>query len=139
MLLAIVKVLHGDAPELPLEHRETPLLLGAHGKDTALDAHPAPASAPHGADDDRAAAVDVAVQQGMQRDDGIVVLGRGMHEVDDQAGLLARVATCDAPDALLVDALGRCGARCTQTVARGLFHPSARSCALISTSMSPRS
>jgi hypothetical protein len=31
------------------------------------------------------------------------------------------------------------GARCMQTVARGEFHPSASSCALTSTSISPRS
>ena len=43
----------------------------------------------------------------MQRDDRVVVLGRGVHEVDDEPRLLAGVAAGDAPDALLVDALGR--------------------------------
>ena len=42
----------------------------------------------------------------MQRDDRVVVLGRGVHEVDDEPRLLAGVAARDAPDALLVDALG---------------------------------
>ena len=37
---------------------------------------------------------------------GIVVLGRRVHEVDHQAGLLAGVAARDAADALLVDPLG---------------------------------
>ena len=60
-----------------------------------------------GPDDDRAAAVDVAVEQRVQRDDRVVVLGRRVDEVDDDARLLARLAARDAADALLVDALGR--------------------------------
>ena len=106
MLLAVVEVLDGDPPQLTLEDREPPLLLGAHRQHAPLDAHPAPAAAAHGTDDDRAAAVDVAVEQRVQRDDGIVVLGGRVHEVDDQPRLLARVPARDAPDALLVDALG---------------------------------
>ena len=58
-----------------------------------------------GPDDDRAAAVDVAVEQLVQRHDRLVVRGRRVHEVDDDARLLARVAAGDATDALLVDAL----------------------------------
>ena len=41
----------------------------------------------------------------MQRHDRVVVRGRRVHEVDDDARLLARVAARDAADALLVDAL----------------------------------
>ena len=106
VLLAVVEVLDGDPPQLALEDREPPLLLGAHGQHAPLDAHPPAASAAHRADDDRAAAVDVAVEQRVQRHDRVVVLGGGMHEVDDQPRLLAGVAAGDAPDALLVDALG---------------------------------
>jgi hypothetical protein len=107
--------------------------------DPALDAHAPPAPAAHGTDDDRAAAVDVAVEQRVQRDDGVVVLRAGVDEVDDDARLLARLAARDAADALLVDAPDAVGARCRQTVARGEFQPSASSCALMRTSTSPRS
>ena len=106
MLLAVVEVLDGDPPQLALEDREAPLLLRAHRQHAALDAHPPAAAAADRADDDRAAAVDVAVEQRVQRHDRVVVLGGGVHEVDDQPRLLARVAAGDAPDALLVDALG---------------------------------
>ena len=43
----------------------------------------------------------------MQRHDRVVVLGRGMDEVDDDPRLLARMAASHAADALLIDALGR--------------------------------
>src|SRR4029077_17024115 len=78
----------------------------AHGQHAPLHSHSAPAAATDGADDDRAATIDVAVEQRMQRHDRIVVLGRRVHEVDDQPRLLAGMAAGDAPDALLVDALG---------------------------------
>ena len=76
------------------------------GIDALLDADPAAAAAADRADDDRAAAVDVAVEQAVEGDDRLVVAGRGVDEVDDEAGLLARVAAGDAADALLVDPLG---------------------------------
>ena len=106
VLLAVVEVLDGDPPQLALEDLGPPLRLGADGQHAALDAHPPAAAAAHRADDDRAAAVDVAVQQRVQRHDGVVVLGRRVDEVDDDARLLAGMAAGDAPDALLVDALG---------------------------------
>ena len=106
MLLAVVEVLDGDPPQLALEDLEAPLLLGAHRQHAPLHPHPPPAAAAHRADDDRPAAVDVAVEQRMQRHHRVVVLGRGVHEVDDQPRLLAGVAAGDAPDPLLVDALG---------------------------------
>ena len=106
MLLAVVEVLDGDPPQLALEDREAALLLRAHRQHAPLDAHPPPAPAPHRADDDRATAVDVAVEQRVQRHDRVVVLGRGVDEVDDQARLLAGVTAGHAPDALLVDPLG---------------------------------
>ena len=76
VLLAVVEVLDRDPPQLALEDREPPLLLGAHRQHAPLDAHPPAAPAPDRADDDRAAAVDVAVQQRVQRHDRVVVLGR---------------------------------------------------------------
>ena len=63
VLLAVVEVLDGDPPELALEDRETPLLLCTDGQHAPLDAHPPAAAAAHGPDDDRAAAVDVAIEQ----------------------------------------------------------------------------
>ncbi len=65
-----------------------------------------PAAAADGPDDDRAAAVDVAVEQAVQGDDGLVVSGGRVDQVDHQAGLLARVTARDSADALLVDAAG---------------------------------
>src|ERR1700710_22216 len=107
VLLAVVEVLDGDPPQLALEDGEAPLLLGADGQHAALDAHPPPAPAAHGADDDRAAAIDVAVEQRVQRHDGVVVLRPRVDEIHDEACLLAGMAARDAPDALLVDALRR--------------------------------
>ena len=106
VLLAVVEVLDGDPPQLALEDLGAPLGIGGHRQHAALDPHPAAAAAADGADDDRAAAVDVAVEQRVQRDDRVVVLGRRVHEVDDDPRLLARMAPRDAADALLVDALG---------------------------------
>ena len=106
MLLAVVEVLDRDPPQLALEHLGAALGIGRDRQHPALDANPPAASAPHRADDDRAAAVDVAIEQRVQRDDGIVVLGGGMDEVDDDPRLLARVPAGHAADALLVDALG---------------------------------
>jgi hypothetical protein len=42
----------------------------------------------------------------VQRHDRVVVLGRRVHEVDDDPGLLPRMPAGDAPDTLLVDPLG---------------------------------
>ena len=105
-LLAVVEVLDGDPPQLALEDLDAPVLVRGDRHHAALDAQPPPAAAAHRADDDRAAAVDVAVQQRVQRHDRVVVLGRRVDEVDDDARLLARMAARDAADALLVDALG---------------------------------
>ena len=107
MLLAVVQVLDRDPPQLALEDLVPPLLLRGDGDDATLYAHPPATAPPHRPDDDRAAAVHVAVQQRVQRHHGVVVLRRGMHEVDDDAGLLAGVPARDPADALLIDALGR--------------------------------
>ena len=106
-LLAVVEVLDGDPPQLALEDLDPPVLVRRHRQHAALDAQAPAAAAAHRADDDRAAAVDLAVEQRVQRDDRVVVLRRRMDEVDDDAGLLARMPARDAADALLVDALRR--------------------------------
>ena len=105
MLLGVVKALDRDSPELALEHREAPIGVRRDRHDSLFDPDPSPAPTPHRADDYRAAAVDVAVQQAVKGDDRLVVRGRGMHEVDDQPRFFARVSPRDAPDPLLVDAL----------------------------------
>ena len=84
-LLAVVEVLDRDPPELALEDLGAPLGIGRHRQHAALDADPAAAAAAHRPDDDRAAAVDVAVEQRVQRHDRVVVLGRRVDEVDDDA------------------------------------------------------
>ena len=104
MSLVGVEMLDRDPPELALEDREPPLVLGGDGQHPALDANPAAAAAAHRPDDDRASSVDVAVEQRVQRDDRVVVLRRGIDEVDDEARLLAGMAPRHAADALLVDA-----------------------------------
>ena len=106
VLLAVVEVLDRDPPQLALEYLCAPLGIRRDRQHPALDPHPAAATAAHRTDDDRAAAVDVAIEQRVQRHDRVVVLGRRMDEVDDDPRLLARVPAGDAPDALLVDALG---------------------------------
>ena len=91
MLLGVVEVLDRDPPELALEHLEAALGVVGDGDDPPLDPDPAAAAAAHRADDDRAAAVDVAVEQAVQGDDRLVVGRRRVDEVDHQAGLLAGV------------------------------------------------
>ena len=73
------------------------------GDDAPLDPHPAAAAPPHRTDDDRAAAVDVAVEQAVQGDDRLVVGRRRVDEVDHEAGLLAGRPPGHAADPLLVD------------------------------------
>ena len=77
VLLAVVEELDRDAPQLTLEDLVPPLFVRRDRDDAPLDAHPPAAAAAHGPDDDRAAAVDVAVEQRVQRHDGVVVLGAG--------------------------------------------------------------
>ena len=104
VLLGVVEVLDRDPPELALEHAQAPVRIVGDRDDALLDPDPAAAATAHRADHDRAAAVDVAVEQAVQGDDRLVVGGGRVDEVDHQAGLLARVAAGDAADALLVDA-----------------------------------
>ena len=104
VLLGVVEVLDRDPPQLALEHPQALVRHVGDRDDALLDAHAAAAAAAHGADHDRAAAVDVAVEQAVQGDDRLVVGGRGVDEVDHQARLLAGVSAGDAADALLIDA-----------------------------------
>ncbi len=90
VLLGVVQVLDGDAPELTLEDGDAALGVGRDRDDSPLDAHSAPAPAADGADDDGAASIDVAVQQGVKRHDCLVRGRRGMDEVDHEPRLLAR-------------------------------------------------
>ena len=106
VLLAVVEVLDVDPPQLALEHLVPAVLVGGHRQHAALHAHLAAAAAADRPDDDRPAAVDVAVQQRVERDDRVVVTGAGVDEVDDHARLLAGVAARHAAHALLVDPLG---------------------------------
>ena len=75
----------------------------------------------------------------MQRDDAVGVRRALLDEVDDDAGLLARVQAHDPADPLLVDAPARGRGEVHDTVARGEFQPSASSIALMRMSISPRS
>ncbi len=103
MLLGVVEVLDRDSPEVALENFQAALGIARDGKHAALDSDSAATAAADGANDDRAAAVDVAVEQAVQSDDRLVVGGRRVDEVDDQAGLLARGAPRHPPDPLLID------------------------------------
>src|SRR6185312_4758263 len=100
------EVLDRDPPQLALEYLCAALGIGSDRQYPALDPDSPAAAAAHRSDHDRAAAVHVAVKQRVQGDDRIVVLGRRVHKVDDDAGLLARVPARHAADALLIDALG---------------------------------
>ena len=99
-------MLHGDPPQLALEHLRAALGVGGDRHHAALHPQPAAAAAAHRADHDRAAAVDVAVEQRVQGDHRVVVRRGGVDEVHDDARLLAGRAPGDAAHPLLVDALG---------------------------------
>ena len=107
-LLVLVEVLRVDPLPLALDDGEPPRDVGRDG-DEPRDRRELPAGAallapPRRGRDAGALAVEVGVQERVQRDDAVVVR-RGLgHEVDDDAGFLARVHAHDAADALLVDA-----------------------------------
>ena len=75
MLLPVVQVLDGDPPQLALVDLGSPIGIGRHREHPAFDPDVTSAAAADRADDDRAAAVDVAVQEGVQRHHRIVVVG----------------------------------------------------------------
>src|SRR5205085_10618941 len=92
VLLAVVEVLHRDPPQLALEHLRAAIGIWCHRQHPPLHSYPPAAAAADRADHDRAAAVDVAIEQRMERHDRVVVLGRGMDEVHDDPRLLAGMA-----------------------------------------------
>ena len=106
MLLAPGEVLHGDPPQLALEDGRAAVRIRGHRQHAALHAQPATAPAPNRSYHDRAAAIDVAIEQAVQGHDRVVVRGRGVHEVHDDPRLLARGPPRDSTHALLVHAPG---------------------------------
>ena len=62
MLLGVIEALDGGSPHLALEHLHAALRIGGDRDDSLLDPDPPPAAPADGPDDDRAAAVDVAVE-----------------------------------------------------------------------------
>ena len=105
MLLAVVKILDADAPKLALKYFVAALLAWRYWKHAALYANSAAAATADRTNDDRAAAVDVAVKQRVERHDRIIVARCRMDKVDYNAGLFAGVATRYAADPLLIDPL----------------------------------
>ena len=95
MLLAVVEVLDRDPPQLALEHLRAPLGIGRDRQHPALDPDPPAPAPPDRPDHDRAAAIDVAIQQRVKRHDRVVVLGRRVDEVDHDPRLLARMPARD--------------------------------------------
>ena len=106
VLLAVIEVLDGDPPQLPLEDLRPAVGVRSDGQDPPLHPHAPPAAAPHRPHHDRAAPVDVAVQERVQRHHRVVVLGGRVDEVDDDPRLLARLPPRHAAHPLLVDPPG---------------------------------
>ena len=79
----------------------------SHGTGESFAPRAALLASARGGRDARALAVEVGVEERVQRDDALVVRRRLRHEVDDDAGLLARVDAHDPADPLLVDAARR--------------------------------
>ena len=103
MLLGVVEVLHRCSPEITFEHFEPALGFARYRDDSLLDPDLSSAASPDGADHDRSAAIDISVEQAVQGDDRLVMGGGGVDEIDHDSGFLARVATGDSTDPLLVD------------------------------------
>jgi aromatic ring-cleaving dioxygenase len=103
VLLAIVKILDADAPKLALKYFMAAILAGRYRKHAPLYADPAAAATANRANDDRAAAVDVAVEQRVERHYRVIVARSWVDEINDDAGLLAWVATRNTANSLLVD------------------------------------
>src|SRR4029077_16115074 len=86
-------------PEAP----PPPLRIRRDGKHPTLDPNSASTTSAHRSHNDCPTAVDVPVEQRMQRHHRIVVLGGRVDEVDHDPGLLARVSASDPADSLLID------------------------------------
>ncbi|TFG73152.1 MAG: hypothetical protein E4H22_01215, partial [Solirubrobacterales bacterium] len=72
VLLGIVEALDGGAPHFALEHLHAALWVDRDRDDAFLDPDTTATATADRADDDRAAAVDVAVKQAVQGDDVLV-------------------------------------------------------------------
>src|SRR5207244_13136188 len=107
-LLVLVEVLRVDPLPLALDDSKPPGDVGRHRhepRDRRELATGAPLLPPAGCRRDASAlAVEVSVEECVQRDDALVVRRRFRDEVDDDPGLLARVHAPDPSAALLVDA-----------------------------------
>ena len=108
-LLVLVEVARVDALPLALDHGEPAAHVGRHGHEPRRRRQLAARTALHAAArrgrDAGALAVEVGVEQRVERDDAVVV-GRVLRrEVDDDARLLARMRAHDPADPLLVHAL----------------------------------
>ena len=107
-LLVLVEVLRVDALPLPLDDADAAANVGRDRHEPRRRREAAARAALRAAarrrGDARALAVEVGVEQRVERDDALVV-GRALRdEVDDDARLLARMDAHDAADPLLVDA-----------------------------------
>ncbi len=112
-LLVLVQVLGVDALPLALDDGEAASDVGRdrdeprNRRELAAGAALLPAA--RSRRDAGAFAVEVRVEQGVERDHPVVVGGRLGNEVDHDSGLLARVDAHDAADPLLVHAAGSRG------------------------------
>ncbi len=110
-LLVVVEELRVDSLPLALDHSEPARDVGGHRDEPRRRREMATSSALHPAARRRrdacALAVEVGVEQRVERDDPLVVRGRLRREVDDDPRLLAWVRPHDPADSLLVHALRR--------------------------------
>ncbi|OLE01689.1 MAG: hypothetical protein AUG91_00650 [Actinobacteria bacterium 13_1_20CM_4_69_9] len=107
-LLLLVQILRIDALPFARDHGKPSSHVRRHGDEPRRRRQLPSRAALHAPArcrrDARAFAVEVRVEERVQRDDPLVVCCRLGNEVDDDAGLLARMRAHDPPDALLVDA-----------------------------------
>ena len=111
LLLLVVEVARIDALPLALDHGDAAAHVGRDRDEPRSRSQLAAGAALHpaarGGGDARPLAVEVGVEQRVQRDDALVVRRALRDEVDDDSCFLARVRAHDAADPLLVDALRR--------------------------------
>src|SRR5213075_81444 len=112
-LLVLVEELRVDSLPFARDDREPPPDVRRYGNEPRRRRELAARTAAHAAarrgGDARALAVEVGVEQAVQRDDALRVGGGFRDEVDDDAGLFAGVDPHDPADPLLVDAAARGG------------------------------
>ena len=110
-LLVLVEELRVDPLPLARDHPEAALDVGRDRDEPRRRRQLAPRTALHAAprrrDHAGALAVEVGVEERVERHDPVGVGRTLIHEVDDDAGLLARMDSHDPADPLLVDAAAR--------------------------------